>query len=100
MTQYKPSSPYYTTPYIDGKFLDLMNYRSLPALKDDLYKQIGIKYQYRPDLLSEWLYDTPNYWYVFMLRNRNAIIDPIWDFTADKFIYIPQKSTVLQAFGG
>ena len=43
--------------------------------------------------------DDIDFWYVFMLRNRDIIIDPIWDFTEDKKIYIPKLSTILQALG-
>jgi hypothetical protein len=100
VTTYKTSSPYKTTPYIDGKFLDILNYRTLPEEADDLYRPIGIKYQFRPDLLSQWLYDSPEYWWVFIVRNRDVIIDPIWDFTSDKWIYLPKKSTVLRNLGG
>lgn len=97
--KYKSSSPYYRTEYIEGKFLDILSYKPLPAEPDDIYKQIGPIYQYRPDLLSFDLYKTTDFWYVFTLRNMDIIKDPIWDFTAEKKIYIPKINTVLRTMG-
>lgn len=98
-TSYKNSSPYSNTQYLDGKFLDLLTYKVLPAQSDDIYKQIGNTWQYRPDLMSYDLYQTVDYWWVFMVRNRDVIIDPIWDFTADKMIYIPKLQTIVTTLG-
>jgi hypothetical protein len=98
-TSYKSTSPYYGTGYLEGKFLDIMGNRSIPAQSDDLYKQIGSTWQYRPDLLSYDLYKTVDYWWVFAARNKDIIKDPIWDFTAEKSIYIPKLSTILQSLG-
>jgi len=97
--KYNTASPYKLTPYIEGKFLDILAIREISAEADDLYRQIGIQYQYRPDLLSWWVYDTTQYWWVFMMRNRDIIIDPIWDFSADKYIYIPKKDTLIHNLG-
>ena len=99
MATYKKTSPYYKTGLIDGKFLDLLNYRHIPAQADDIYKQIGATYQHRPDLLSYDLYGTVDYWWVFIIRNRDLLIDPVWDFTADKKIYIPKLETIRQSLG-
>lgn len=93
-TKYSSTSPYRETLYLENKFLDILNLREVPAHADDLYKPIGAQFQYRPDLLSWWVYDTTEYWWVFMMRNRDIIIDPIWDFTAEKYIYIPKKDTL------
>jgi len=95
-SKYKNTSPYFETGYLDGKFLDLLTVRKFPAMPDDIYKQIGATYQYRPDLLSYDLYKTVDYWWVFMMRNRDVIVDPVWDFTADKYIYIPKLATIVQ----
>lgn len=96
---YRSSSPYARTEYIEGKFLDLLDYKPFPIEVDDLYRQVGPTYQYRPDLLSFDLYKTTEYWYVFMLRNRDTIIDPVWDFKAETRIYIPKVNTVLKYLG-
>ena len=98
-TVYKTSSPYYTTQYLDSKFLDILSYRTLTPQADDIYKQIGATYQYRPDLMSFDLYKTADYWWVFAIRNKDTIIDPVWDFKAEKFIYIPKLTTIINQLG-
>ena len=96
---YEPTSPYFSTGLIDNKFLDLLYYKNIPAYVDDIYKAITPTYQYRPDLMSFDLYGKVDYWYVFILRNKDILKDPIWDFTADKKIYIPKLSTIITALG-
>ena len=96
---YKNTSPYAKTSLFDNRFLDIMEYKSLPAQADDIYKQITATYQYRPDIMSYDLYGTAEFWYVFMLRNRDVILDPVFDFTEDKMIYIPKLSTILENLG-
>ena len=50
--KYKKTSPYFNTGLMDNKFLDLLTYRAIPAQADDLLRQIGSTYQYRPDLMG------------------------------------------------
>jgi len=97
--QYKGTSPYYNTRLFDNKFLDILNYKTIVAQADDIYKPISATYQHRPDMMSYDLYGTSDWWWVFIMRNRDTLVDPIWDFTADKKIYIPKLSTVLQYLG-
>jgi hypothetical protein len=96
---YSSNSPYSRTALFDNKFLDILEYKPLPSEADDIYKQITATYHRRPDLMSYDLYGRVDFWYVFMLRNRDLIQDPIWDFTEDKKIYIPKLSTILSALG-
>jgi len=96
---YKSTSPYFNTGLLDNKFLDLLVYRSIPPQPDDIYKPIGATYQYRPDLLSFDLYGKVDYWWVFMMRNRDIIRDPVWDFTPETEIYIPKLSTIITFLG-
>ena len=96
---YKGTSPYFSTGLLDNKFLDLMVYRTLPPQVDDIYKAIGSTYQYRPDLMSFDLYGRVDYWWVFIMRNRDTLRDPVWDFTAEKEIYIPKLSTIVNFLG-
>ena len=99
VTPYKKTSPYFKTNLTDNKFLDVLVYRTIPAQVDDLYRQVGATYQYRPDLLSYDLYGTVDYWWVFIVRNRDVIIDPVWDFKAETRIYIPKLDTIRQSLG-
>ena len=98
--RYNQASPYSRTGLVEANFLDLLEYKPLPVQADDIYKLIGVTYQYRPDLLSYDLYNTVDYWWAFIMRNRDIIRDPIWDFTADKQIYIPKLSTIQRSLGG
>lgn len=97
--QYKGTSPYYHTPLFDNKFLDILNYKTLQPHADDIYKPIGVTYQYRPDMMAFDLYGSSDWWWVFIMRNRDSLLDPVWDFTADKKIYIPKLSTILEYIG-
>ena len=96
---YKSTSPYYSTELLDGKFLDLMINRSIPILANDKYITIIATYQYRPDLMSFDLYKRADYWWVFAARNKDKIIDPIWDFTVGKGIYVPNELTLRDYLG-
>ena len=96
---YKSTSPYYSTRYLDGKFLDIMSNRSFPILANDKYITITPTYQYRPDYLSYDLYKRADYWWVFAARNKDLIIDPIWDFTVGKGIYVPNELTLRDYLG-
>jgi len=99
-TSYTYASAYYGTPSFDnGQFLDLLNYRAIPKLANDLIFTIPPQYEYRPDLLAYDLYGNPNLWWVFAVRNPNTLLDPLWDFAANTVIYLPQKQTLAAALG-
>jgi len=96
---YKGTSPYVNTNLFDNKFLDILIYRTFPEEPDDIYKPISVTYHHRPDLMSFDLYGTADYWWVFIVRNRDVIIDPIWDFVEGKYIHIPKLSTITKILG-
>jgi hypothetical protein len=85
---YSSTSPYATTKQAPWH-IGLYKHRHLRAHKGDREIVIGIKYNFRPDLLSFDLYGTPVYWWVFCVRNINVIRDPVWDFEAGKVIMVP-----------
>ena len=95
---YSKTSPYYSTSTF-GNFLDVLAYRDIPAKASDTYYEIDTVYSRRPDLLASDLYGDSNLWWVFIVRNPNVLKDPIFDFTAGKRIYIPQKETITSALG-
>jgi hypothetical protein len=97
-TQYSKNSPYYSTE-IFGNFLDIMNYRKIPAQRDDVVYTIDRIYQNRPDLLAYDLYEDAGLWWVFMSRNPNVITDPIGDFVAGVTIRVPKKTTLTEVLG-
>lgn len=98
--QYKKTSPYSSTQYLEGKFLDIWASRSLPAQADDIFAEISATYQYRPDLMAYDLYGSVDYWWVFTIRNKDIIKDPIFDHRAGTKIYIPKLNTILANLGG
>lgn len=95
---YSKTSPYAGTP-IFGKFLDVLEYRSIPKKADDVTYKINSVYKYRPDMLAYDLYGDVNLWWVFAVRNPNTIKDPIFDFVPGKTIFIPKKETLVAELG-
>jgi len=97
-TQYTARSPYFTTTKVDG-YLEIRNDRKIPKYASDRRFNITQKYQHRPDILAQDLYDDAQLWWVFAQRNPNAIQDPIYDFTVGKKIYIPTLDTLKKVLG-
>lgn len=99
VTTYGKSSPYKNTPVFDKKFLDIMVERIIPSIADDILYTITPTYEYRPDRLAYDLYGDPMLWWVFTSRNKNTLIDPIWDFKTGVKIYLPKKATLQTVLG-
>lgn len=97
-TIYSKLSPYYTTP-ITSFYLDVMTYRSFPAILDDPEYIINDIYDSRPDLLAHDLYGESALWWVFAVRNPDLIEDPINDFSSGKTIKLPKKTTLTAYLG-
>lgn len=98
MVEYSKTSPYHATTMY-GQFLDIINYREISKLPDDVYYEIDRIYSNRPDLLAFDLYGDANLWWVFAARNPNVIRDPIFDFLPGVRIYIPKKTTIDRDLG-
>jgi hypothetical protein len=99
-TTYPTTSPYYATSVVNNKYLDLLEFRPIPLNPTDVYMNITITYQYRPDLLAFDLYNDPKLWWVFAARNPNTLgPDPYFNFTAGTGIYIPTLSTLRAVLG-
>jgi hypothetical protein len=96
---YRRSSPYFNTSVKNDKYLDILNYRKIPANRGDIEYEITDTYKHRPDLLAFDLYQDVNLWWVFVVRNPNTLRDPVFDFTTGTVIYIPTKETVNSALG-
>ena len=93
---YGKSSPYSTTQQVND-YLDYLNFWNgpfVPAANDDTLMTLDSKYNKRPDLLSFDLYDTPQLWWIFTMRNPDVIRDPIYDFLTGITIYTPSKSSL------
>lgn len=96
--RYNNTSPYFQTNITNG-YLDFLNIRIVPAEADDYLYTITSQYNYRPDLLSFDLYDTPKLWWVFSQRNIDIIKDPVFDFVAGTAIYLPKRSSLFKTLG-
>ena len=96
---YPPTSPYYNTDTVNGKFLDIMVNRPIPVLATDVYWEITAGYDLRPDMLAFDLYGDSKLWWVFASRNPNRLKDPFFDFVTGTGIYLPVSNTLQQALG-
>ena len=97
---YSKTSLYSTTPIFQGKYLDIMVPREIPKEADDIIFTITPAYNLRPDNLAYDLYGEANLWWVFMMRNKNTLVDPIWDFTTGTTIFLPKKVTLQTVLAG
>lgn len=97
-TNYNKLSPYYTTTDADG-YLDVINFRDIPSETDDILFEITKNYEIRPDLLAYDLYGDVNLWWVFAVRNKTIIKDPVFDMVTGIKIYLPKLSTIKTSLG-
>lgn len=95
---YGKMSPYYETPF-NGSYLDILTLRNIPNEIDDIQFEITTQYEYRPDLLAYDLYNNSELWWVFAVRNKDIIKDPIYDFYAGQMIFIPKQSSLRASLG-
>jgi hypothetical protein len=98
MAFYNNHSPYYTTDQSIG-YMDVINFRDIPVQVDDILFQLSKNYEYRPDLLAFDLYGTSELWWVFSVRNKSIIKDPIYDMVSGTKIYLPKLSTLRATLG-
>jgi hypothetical protein len=95
---YSSYSPYYTTDLSKG-YLDVISFRDIPNSVDDVSFTVTSKYANRPDLLAYDLYGDSRFWWVFAVRNKTIILDPIYDLVAGTNIFLPQLSTIKNSTG-
>jgi len=95
---YSKTSPYYKTQIVNG-YLDIMEFRDLPIQRDDTLFEVTATYENRPDLLAYDLYKDPSLWWVFAVRNKKIIKDPVYDLVAGVKIYLPKMSTLKSVLG-
>jgi len=95
---YKKNSPYFKTEIVNG-YLDVMSFRDLPYARDDILFEVTATYENRPDLLAYDIYNDSGLWWVFAIRNKRIIKDPIYDLKAGVKIYLPKISTIKSVLG-
>lgn len=98
MSSYSNTSPYATTTD-NGLYLDILNLRDIPASADDVPWEITSAYMHRPDLLSYDLYGDASYWWVFAVRNKSVLKDPVYDLVPGKTIYLPTPNNLKEYIG-
>ena len=98
MSMYSKLSPYSKTGIVNG-YLDVLNLVDIPAYADDPQYTLSAKFTYRPDLLAYELYNESAYWWVFAVRNKDVIKDPIFDMVSGQTIFVPKLSTIKTAIG-
>lgn len=98
MADYNGASPYFKTLSESG-YLDVLVYRTIPAEADDVLFTVTKTYEHRPDLLAYDLYRDVNLWWVFSVRNKTILKDPIFDLEAGIKIYLPKITTIKSSLG-
>ena len=95
---YAKTSPYYNSSMVNN-YLDVINFRDIPKERDDILFELTATYEHRPDLLAYDLYKDHKLWWVFSVRNRSVIKDPVFDMVAGVKIYLPKASTLQRVIG-
>lgn len=98
MTTYSKTSPYFTTEIVNG-YLDTMSFRDIPNERDDILFEVTATYENRPDLLSYDLYGDARLWWVFAMRNKRVLKDPVYDLKAGTKVYLPKLTTIKRVLG-
>ena len=93
-----PTSPYCRTTFTNG-YLDILNFVDIPAYSDDPYFTLPAKYMHRPDLLAYDLYNDVSLWWVFAVRNKETIKDPVYDMVPGMSLFLPRTVTIKTALG-
>jgi hypothetical protein len=98
ISKYKPDSFYANTNSIDF-YLDIWENTVNLSTTGDTSIEIHTKYNLRPDLMAYDMYGSPNYWWVFALKNKDKLIDPVEDFKAGLTIVVPPKNGLRSLLG-
>ena len=95
---YSNTSPYYKTEIVNG-YMDVMTFRDIPSQRDDTLFEVTATYEFRPDLLAHDIYKDSKLWWVFAVRNKSILKDPVYDLKAGVKIYLPKMSTMKTVLG-
>lgn len=90
---YNSNSFYRNTPIVN-RALDIWRPINVQTSINDTVYEIPNRYDRRPDLAANDLFGNPNLWYVFALRNKDLLIDPIFDFRAGLEIFVPSVENI------
>lgn len=95
---YNKLSPYINTS-INRGYLEILNFIDIPPETDDVQFNITSLYMHRPDLLAYDIYGDSQLWWVFAVRNKDVLRDPVYDFVPGQIIYLPKLETIKNAIG-
>lgn len=93
MPLYSKLSPYSDTELSSG-YLGVATFRNVTAQADDILFTVSVQYERRPDLLAYDLYGDSALWWVFSVRNKNVLLDPVYDMVAGAEIYLPRYDSL------
>lgn len=93
MAEYSKNSPYSKTQMY-GDYLDILTPRTVIHDQTDESYTIEEKYNQRPDMLAYARFGSAKLWWVFSMRNKDQLVDPIQDFRAGVTIRIPKIENV------
>lgn len=74
--------------------LDIANIPNIEPSADDEEYVVPTKYHHRPDKMSNDIYGSPKYWFVFLCRNMDIMEDPIFDLEAGMTIMVPHPNKI------
>jgi hypothetical protein len=80
-------------------YLDVLNFIDIPLEVDDIEFEITSLYMHRPDLLAYDIYGDSQLWWVFAVRNKDVLRDPLYDFVPGQRIFLPKLETIKNAVG-
>jgi hypothetical protein len=95
---YNKLSPYINTSMNKG-YLEILNFIDIPSEVDDIQFSITSLYMHRPDLLAYDVYGDSQLWWVFAVRNKDVLRDPVYDFVPGQIIFLPKLETIKNAIG-
>lgn len=98
MPTYAKTSPYFSTS-VGAGYLDSINFRKITSYADDIQYELSTKYEHRPDLLAHDVYNDSRLWWVFAVRNKDKIRDPIYDMIPGLVIFLPKLTTLRSDLG-
>jgi len=101
MVEYSKSSPYFDTIQKNNlvSYLDFMEFRDIPPDDTDELIIVEVAFNQRPDLLSNNLYGTVDLWWIFVVRNPDQMVDPIYDLVSELQLLVPTKQRMFRLVG-
>jgi hypothetical protein len=90
---YKQTSHLSATPVVNG-YTTMYNPSIRPNYSQTTVFTLTQKYNKRPDILAYERYGEAAYWWVFVVYNKNLILDPINDFTTGLTILVPNRNFI------